>query len=293
MSEQTTAEYFNLGWRPVPLEGKKPYLPNWEKLSLIKEEFEATIREGDNVGLITGRLNDKFGLVAIDVDQPDLIGFRPDSFLNKGSMAHTTSTGLRLVFYTDSGEVYAFSRKVQKRADELAEEERQRLNNKAKGKEAVVIIEILAQGRQFMAPPSKHPKTGAMLKWVVAPKPPEETLIIHSLNELKELLSQAITQNKWVLDDLFEISKSETSQDTAVLQAWLNTVKEKLDFAGETQNYLMFHCPFHKPDNNPSFVIHKSKFYGQDYHDDRTYNLKALAKQLNIELENTKKRTFK
>ena len=282
MTFNGTSEYFRLSWRPIPIEGKKPFLQNWEGRYFIESEFEAARRPNDNVGLVCGRLNDNYGLVAIDVDQPEFIGFNAGVWLEKGAMAHTTSTGPRLVFYTDCKAVWEFSRKVQKRDNELTVEERSRLNKKAEGKEAIVILEVLAMGRQFMAPPSIHPETGQTLRWISPPRPPQEALVVHDLEELKVLLGKSVTRNRWVLEDLFETAKAETTQNIGILQDWLKKIRARLDLADETQNYLRFHCPFHGPDKNPSFVIHKTKFYGHDYHDDKTYNLKQLAKALGI-----------
>jgi hypothetical protein len=60
----------------------------------------------------------------------------------------------------------------------------------------------------------------------------------------------------------------------------------RLKVAGEGDNYLYCHCPFHPPDIHPSFAIHKHKFYAVDYHDGRVYSLKELmdALQLSVAL---------
>jgi len=71
---------------------------------------------------------------------------------------------------------------------------------------------------------------------------------------------------------------------SAILQGWLKQIKPKLNIAGEGSQYLYVHCPFHKPDNHPSFAIHKAKFYAIDYHDNRVYSLKELAQALGVTL---------
>jgi energy-coupling factor transporter ATP-binding protein EcfA2/uncharacterized C2H2 Zn-finger protein len=70
-----------------------------------------------------------------------------------------------------------------------------------------------------------------------------------------------------------------------MLKKWLEKVKEGLNVAGEGAQYLYVHCPFHPPDNHPSFAIHKTKYYAIDYHDNRIYSLKQLAEALGIELD--------
>jgi len=277
--------YFELGWRPTPIKAKKPYREGWQLERLSKDEFQRMLKPWDNVGIITGWLVEgKLGLIAIDVDQPDLIGFNHGLWIEKGAMAHATSVGPRLVFYTDSPEVIRFLRKITVAPDELSDVERKLLNWKAEGKESITVIEVLGEGRQFMAPPSRHPDTGEALVWVVPPKPPQEALVVHSLDELKALMDRSITRARWVFEELFETSKVEAGFDAELLSNWLEMIKGRLRFAGETKNYYQFHCPFHPPDNKPSFVIHKSKFYAFDYHDDATYSLKALAKKLEINL---------
>jgi energy-coupling factor transporter ATP-binding protein EcfA2 len=285
-------EYFRLGWRVIPLKGKRPFIEGWQNLKLTPEEFKANYREGDNVGVITGWLKQgELALIALDVDEPRLLGFDFDFWIASGAMAHTTSTGKRIVFYTDSAEVAGFSRKVAVAPEDLTEEERQ-LVQKAKGKESITLLEVLAEGRQFMAPPSVHPETGQRLEWVVGPVGARNCLVVHSLGELKQLLAQSIHRSRWVVEELFETSRLEAKGDMEVLQGWLERILERLkpNYAGETPRYYTFHCPFHEPDRNPSFVINKLKLYAFDYHDGTAYSLKQLAKRLGVELSELEKK---
>ncbi|MEM3705354.1 MAG: phage/plasmid primase, P4 family [Candidatus Bathyarchaeia archaeon] len=75
---------------------------------------------------------------------------------------------------------------------------------------------------------------------------------------------------------------------TKVLQKWLEQLKQHLKMAGEGNQYFYTHCPFHKPDNNPSFAIHKTKFYAIDYHDGKVYSIKELAEALGVTLQGAK-----
>jgi len=74
-----------------------------------------------------------------------------------------------------------------------------------------------------------------------------------------------------------------------LLEKWLERVRAGLNVAGEGGQYLYVHCPFHPPDNHPSFALHKTKFYAIDYHDGKVYSLKQLAEALGVELEGLKK----
>ena len=83
--------------------------------------------------------------------------------------------------------------------------------------------------------------------------------------------------------------------DTWLLEKWLEQILKsgKLKIAGGNAKYYYVHCPFHLPDRNPSFAIHKLKFYGVDYHDGQVYSLKKLAERLGIELGGSKGEGFR
>jgi hypothetical protein len=285
--EDILRRYFELGWQAIPLEGKRAFIGGWPNLKFTLEELLRYYARGYNVGVKTGWLEGGgLAVVAIDPDEPKLLNFDPDPWLRRGAMAHTTSTGLRIVFYTDSREVAAFSRKVAVKPEDLGEGERG-LVEKGRGKGSVTLLEVLAEGRQFMAPPSVHPETGRRLEWVVGPLEPSSCLVVHSLEELRQLLDQSIRRCKWVIEELFETSRLEAGGDGGLLQGWLEEILRKLKpyYAGETPRYYTFHCPFHGPDRHPSFVINKQKFYGYDYHTDEAYSLKGLAERLGLKLK--------
>jgi len=277
--------YFDLGWRITPLEGKKPFLQGWQNSRLTFREFAEAYRPGNNVGVITGWLKPgELALIALDVDEPILAGFNPEPWLEAGAMAHTTSNALRIIFYTDDNVLAGFSKKVEVKPEDLRTEDLAKVV-KGRGKQSISVLEVLAEGRQFMAPPSKHPETGKRLEWVVGPKPPGETLIIHSFDEFKRLMEESVGA-KWVLEELFESSRVRAEEEgyASLLSAWLEEIKKHLNIAGEGPNYIYVHCPFHPPDREPSFALHKHKFYAVDYHDGRVYSLKELAQALNIKL---------
>ncbi|MBS7637041.1 hypothetical protein KEJ37_06920 [Candidatus Bathyarchaeota archaeon] len=74
-----------------------------------------------------------------------------------------------------------------------------------------------------------------------------------------------------------------------ILAEWLEQLKEKLNVAGEGPKYVYVHCFRHPPDRHPSFVLHKSKFYGFDFHDGRAFSLKELAEMLGVTLQGERK----
>ena len=53
-------------------------------------------------------------------------------------------------------------------------------------------------------------------------------------------------------------------------------------FDNEYTNYETYHCPFHPPDNTPSFVVYTNREYelGIDYHDHETYDVIKLYQRL-------------
>ncbi|MEM2281866.1 MAG: phage/plasmid primase, P4 family, partial [Candidatus Bathyarchaeia archaeon] len=73
-------------------------------------------------------------------------------------------------------------------------------------------------------------------------------------------------------------------EDKGLLESWFNQILQTLNVKGEGPNYYYCHCPFHSPDKNPSFAVHKQKFYGIDYHDGKVYSLKDLSKALGLQL---------
>ena len=69
------------------------------------------------------------------------------------------------------------------------------------------------------------------------------------------------------------------------LKKLLNEIVSRLKVENIGGQYISAHCPFHPPDEHPSFAIHKQKNYAIDYHDGHVYNLKELAEALGIRLE--------
>ena len=130
--------YDRLGWKIIPLEGKRPFWKEWDNPEKWRNggySNEETINEiitsriKFNVGILTGEINN---IIAIDVDQPNLVGFNPDYVIKQGALAHTTSKAPRIVLYSNNPEVLAFSKKLGKKWTELTEEEKEIVIDKEK-----------------------------------------------------------------------------------------------------------------------------------------------------------------
>jgi hypothetical protein len=165
-------QYDRLGFTLVPLKGKVPISTNWTEDVTPKSKIKKHISEGGNVGVLCGERSR--GVMAIDVDRPRDIGYNPDPAVKIGALLMETSKARRLVFYA-SKEVYEkFSKKV---VDS---------NNRT-------ILEVLGRGRQFVVPPSIHPKGNEKdpkYKWVsdLSKVNVKEVLTINGEEELKTLL---------------------------------------------------------------------------------------------------------
>jgi hypothetical protein len=79
----------------------------------------------------------------------------------------------------------------------------------------------------------------------------------------------------------------ETVTDSGILSEWLEQIVEELQRRGlkprRGPNYYSVLCPFHE-ERHPSFAINHRKFYAVDYHDDKVYNMRGLAKALGLQL---------
>ena len=302
--------YSKLGWKVIILDGKRPITREWTRKPLEVAEIGKVLSKDPhlNIGVVTGKLS---GIVAIDVDQPQIVGFNPESAMKKGALAHTTSKSHRLVFRSNNPEVLAFSKKITRKWTDLTEEEKEKVVDREKYEKAfeelkkqfeegkitekeferkipvITLIEILGDGRQFVAPPSLHPEKGVKFEWIAFSKSSEAILEVKNLDELKKVLWESI-KNKEVLFELFEKEKLEETKKFPrdVLEEWLEIILKsgKLRIARDYGNYITFLCPFHPPDEHPSFTIYRNTFLAIDFHDGRTYTLKELANELGIQL---------
>ncbi len=295
------AIYKKLGFKCIPLEGKRPYWKNWDSVEAWKSEIfsnERTLKEiadnpSRNIGIVCGLPS---GIIAIDVDQPKITGYNPETAIKHGALAHTTSKAPRLIFRSSNPEVLNFSRKIIRRRNEV--DEKQLVGDK--DKQAITLIEILGTGRQFVAPPSIHPGTGEEYKWITPlPASPENIIEIKDLQHLKEVLF-ALFEDKSIVFELFEEKKVvEQKKETPpeILDEWLKAIEKALTshLAEDKGDYVLYHCPFHPSDNHPSFAIYRPSYIAVDFHEPgnsskwKVYTLKELAEALKIELPRSKK----
>ncbi len=105
-------------------------------------------------------------------------------------------------------------------------------------------------------------------------------------------------KNKDLVNELFaDYFKQKQREDTGeegkeadeLVEEWLKIILKHLDVADEKADYIRIHCPFHPPDNKPSFVIYKNTYLAVDFHDWQFYRLKDLAEKLGIELPRGKR----
>lgn len=261
-------QYRRLGWLIIPLNGKKPVWKNWTHPETF--DFDPWIRtweeiEGNstlNVGIITGRPSK---LIAVDVDDPKIVNFNPQPALEQGALAHTARRGLRLVFRSENPEILKFSKKV------------------VCGGETV--LEVLGDGCQFMAPPSVHPDIGQILEWTTPlPEKAGDILTLSSMKKFRSLLAQCVG-NREILAEIFAntFERKEMERED-ILKEWGEKILRHLKIVKDNGRYIQIHCPFHPPDNRPSFVFYRNTCLGVDFHDGQTYTLKELAEKLGIKL---------
>jgi len=85
----------------------------------------------------------------------------------------------------------------------------------------------------------------------------------------------------------YELDEQVKNEQKDTFEAWLNKILDssKLEVKGHGPNYIYVKCPFHPPDRNPSFAIHRKRFYAVDYHTGEVFTLKELAEKLGINLD--------
>jgi P4 family phage/plasmid primase-like protien len=92
-----------------------------------------------------------------------------------------------------------------------------------------------------------------------------------------------------------EYSEELLNKILEVLRPRIEEIKENKE---NKTGYITIHCPFHPPDNHPSFVIYKNSYIAVDFHESiginkwKTYTLKELAQKLGIEYDETINKPF-
>jgi putative DNA primase/helicase len=123
----------------VEAAGKRPKQNEWQKILHTKDSFKAAYKEGDNLGVMTGKAS---GIIVVDIE-PDGIGWYYDNEHRLGNFVreHSPSGGVHLYFRYPEG---------------LAENEHVPSRIKL-----WPSVDILADGgRQVVTWPSEHPRGG-------------------------------------------------------------------------------------------------------------------------------------
>ena len=163
--------YHMLDWILIPLGGKVPPR-NWPLGKMLaqrtqeREEITGYFPEGyrGNVGVVTGRGS---GLVVVDVDDPDDVWWATTRFGNTPFVVRTGKQGFHYYYRYPDGEAH--------------------IGNRVRlwGRQ----IDLRADGGYVVVPPSVHPETGKVYRWVT----PVEEL---SLDDMPEFDPSLLPRNK-------------------------------------------------------------------------------------------------
>lgn len=157
-------DQFNLITIPLLPKEKRPYLKEWQKIKKSKK-----IREGDNIGLLTGKVNN---IIVIDIDKQD-DGYKIWKKWIKEygdidtPIVKTGSCGLHYYFQ--------YTKKIKSSL-------KIKINDKRIG------IDIKSDGGQVVIPPSIHPN-GKKYKWI-------KSLEDYSISKIPKWLEEKILLNK-------------------------------------------------------------------------------------------------
>ena len=148
--EQIAKELKNRrNWVTMPLEGKKPIIKDWAKLTTI--DYITSWNKGNNIGLICGALS---GIVVLDIDNKD--GGMDDwaQHVKKYGEPET------LKVITGGGGLHYYFR-YNERVSHLKSSSRVAINDEGK----TMAWDIKSNGGQVVIPPSIHPVTGKGYDW--------------------------------------------------------------------------------------------------------------------------------
>jgi hypothetical protein len=151
---QWAGKYFEQGYSVIPLKGKKAFLNGWQRFCDELPDartFETWIANcaDDNIGLCLGRAS---GLIALDVDHPDLLKLFPTS-----PVVRQGREGREVRFFRFNPAI------------------------PSQGRRSGVDVELLSTGRQCVLPPSIHPETDKPYIWLMG-----DLLSINPAHDLPE-----------------------------------------------------------------------------------------------------------
>lgn len=159
-----------LGLRLTPLEGKRPFLPNWQDRALTPEELDGYVRNGRGLGCVHG----PSGTATLDADAPEelvtvalaAVGVDFPALLEAETPAIIGNPAKppKKVYRVPEG--YDLSRRAL----------RWPKKDDPKGRE--VVLELRAGAVQDVLPPTDHPDTGAPYRWTVVPRRREDLPLV-------------------------------------------------------------------------------------------------------------------
>ena len=145
---QAALDYLNAGWQPIPVpsRSKNPGRDDWQLERWTAEDVPQRFTVDKNIGLILGAASN--GLCDCDLDSPEAIALAP-VFLSKTTFI--------------SGHASAEKSHYWYRCSPVPESlEFRDVDNKKK------FLELRANGRQTIVPPSLHKETGEEIVWYEA-----------------------------------------------------------------------------------------------------------------------------
>lgn len=139
MFGEESIKYFEQDLVTIPLEGKRPFLKNWQSTTIDNYNLSLADDYPDaNIGMLLGKCQN---IIALDIDREDALDLCPPSPVRKKGKKGETR------FFRYNGE------KNVKRHD--------------------LGIELLSDGSQTVMPPSIHPDTGKPYRWITPDILPE------------------------------------------------------------------------------------------------------------------------
>lgn len=198
-------KYSSIGWRMLPVNGKKPSLKKWpEKATSELSVAREYLKGNSNIGIATGR---ESGIVVIDIDPRNggELGLKSLEkelgTLPKTVTAQTGGGGLHYIFKYFEGAKKAIP---------------------ANG------VDFLADGQMFVAAPSIHPESGEIYSWLISPFEIEPA-------ELPEAwISRLLKKDQLVIDEQAPIPQGERNNS-------LMAIAGKLKADGNTTTKIKTH----------------------------------------------------
>jgi len=260
------SKLYSMGFTVIPIKLlkddekwlKKPLIEKWSEYGIIKNQSIVEVLQfpwnnANGVAILTGiKLRDSnYYIGALDFDEPEAYEKVKD-IIPKTYIERTPRGGIHVLF--------------------LCKKQPKLISYKRKGQRGEVfsVLGISPNGKPKLCTiyPSENYE-------ILNPAPIAR---IDNLNALANKIAFEL--------GILEIEKPKEKKKIPqkVLDMWFKRIKPHLNIAKEYQNYYAVHCPFHPPDEHPSFIIYKNTYLAIDFHDGKKYTLKELARALGIDL---------